>query len=161
MAWTPPTTGGVPTCYNVSINDSSSPVVIPATCNEASLYTHIFTGLISDTLYTVSVVAINCAGSSNVTSVYTRTCKWTYSSTADDLCVLCLNISQPCMFFMFATDIVVHLKYTCIPVMEHHWVTKVNKYCLVANDHLRGNFKAWPCKCPSTVAALLRTRVNI
>ena len=37
MAWTPPTTGGVPTCYNVSINDSSSPVVIPA--NEASLYT--------------------------------------------------------------------------------------------------------------------------
>ena len=57
------------------------------------------------------------------------------------------------MFFMFATDIVVHLKYTCLPVMEHHWVTKVNKYCLVANDQLRGNFKASPCKCPSTVAA--------
>ena len=66
VAWAPPTTGGVPTSYNVSINDSSSPVVIPD--NGSSLYTHTFTGLTSDTLYTVSVVAINCAGTSNVTS---------------------------------------------------------------------------------------------
>ena len=71
VTWTPPTTGGVPTSYNVSINDSSSPVVIPD--NGSSLYTHAFTGLISDTLYTVSVVAINCAGTSSVT---TET-KWT------------------------------------------------------------------------------------
>eukprot|EP00731_Ephydatia_muelleri_P036229 Em0219g4a len=74
VAWAPPTTGGVPTSYNVSINDSSSPVVIPD--NGSSLYTHTFTGLTSDTLYTVSVVAINCAGTSNVTSVYKRTFKW-------------------------------------------------------------------------------------
>ena len=73
VTWTPPTTGGVPTSYNVSINDSSSPVVIPD--NGSSLYTHTFTGLISDTLYTVSVVAINCVGSRNMTSLLRRTCK--------------------------------------------------------------------------------------
>ena len=66
VTWTPPTTGGVPTSYNVSINDSSSPVVIPD--NGSSLYTQTFTGLISDKLYTVSVVAINCAGTSNMIS---------------------------------------------------------------------------------------------
>ena len=66
VTWAPPTTGSVPTSYNVSINDSSSPVVIPD--NGSSLYTHTFTGLISDTHYTASVVAINCVGTSNVTS---------------------------------------------------------------------------------------------
>ena len=75
VAWAPPTTGGVPTSYNVSINDSSSPEVIPD--NGSSLYTHTFTGLTSDTLYTVSVVAINCAGTSNVTSLSKLTCKGT------------------------------------------------------------------------------------
>ena len=73
VTWTPPTAGGVPTSYNVSINDSSSPVVIHVPDNGSSLYTHTFTGLISDTLYTVSVVAINCAVTSNVV---TQT-KWT------------------------------------------------------------------------------------
>ena len=67
VTWTPPTTGGVPTSYNVTINDSSSPVVVIAD-NRPPVYTHVFTGLISDTLYAVSVVAINCAGTSNVTS---------------------------------------------------------------------------------------------
>ena len=78
VAWAPPTTGGVPTSYNLSINDSSSPVVILD--NGSSLYTHTFTGLISDTLYTVSVVAINCAATSNVTSLSKLTCKWTVIS---------------------------------------------------------------------------------
>ena len=73
VAWAPPTTGGVPTSYNVSINDSNSPVVIPD--NGSSLYTHTFTGLTSDTLYTVSVVAINCAGTSNGVLTSRRTCK--------------------------------------------------------------------------------------
>ena len=62
VTWTPP---AIPTSYNVSINESSSPVVIPD--NGPSLYTHTFTGLISS-LHAVSVVAINCAGTSNVTS---------------------------------------------------------------------------------------------
>ena len=66
VTWTPPTTGGIPTSYNVAINDSS-PVVVIAD-NGSPVYTHVFTGLISDTLYAVSVVAINCAGTSNVTS---------------------------------------------------------------------------------------------
>ena len=60
VTWTPPAAGGVPTSYNVTINDSSSPVVIAD--NGSPVYTHTFTGLVSDTLYTVSVVAINCAG---------------------------------------------------------------------------------------------------
>ena len=72
VTWTPPTTGGVPTSYNVSINDSSSHMVIPD--NGSSLDIHTFTGLISDTLYTVSVVAINCAGTSNATSETEGTC---------------------------------------------------------------------------------------
>ena len=67
VTWTPPTTGGVPTSYNVSINNSGSPVVIPH--NGSSLYIHTFTGLISDTFYTVSVVAINCAGQNLTSSV--------------------------------------------------------------------------------------------
>eukprot|EP00731_Ephydatia_muelleri_P011280 Em0006g174a len=71
VTWTPPTTGGVPTSYNVTINDNSSPVVIAD--NGSPVYTHTFTGLVSDTLYTVSVVAINCAGSSNGTSFVKRT----------------------------------------------------------------------------------------
>eukprot|EP00731_Ephydatia_muelleri_P011186 Em0006g80a len=66
VTWTPPTPDGVPTSYNVTINDSSSPVVIAD--NGSPVYNHTFTGLVSDTLYTVSVVAINCAGSSNGTS---------------------------------------------------------------------------------------------
>ena len=59
VTWTPPTTGGVPTSYNVTINDSSRSVVIAD--NGSPVYTHTFTGLVSDTLYTVSVVAINLA----------------------------------------------------------------------------------------------------
>ncbi|KAL5500508.1 hypothetical protein EMCRGX_G012083 [Ephydatia muelleri] len=58
VTWTPPTTGGAPTSCNVTINDSSSPVVIAD--NGSPVYTHTFPGLVSDTLYTVSVVAINC-----------------------------------------------------------------------------------------------------
>ena len=73
VTWTPPTTGGVPTSYNVSINDSSSPVVIPD--NGSSLHTHTFIGLISDILYTVSVVAINCVGSRDMASLLRDTCK--------------------------------------------------------------------------------------
>ena len=70
VAWAPPTTGGVPTSYNVSINDSSNTsFTIPAN----GTLQKTFTGLTRDTLYTVSVVAINCAGTSNVTSA-NRTC---------------------------------------------------------------------------------------
>eukprot|EP00731_Ephydatia_muelleri_P033825 Em0039g11a len=75
VTWTPPTTGGVPTSYNVTINDSSSPVVI-ADNGSPPVYTHTFTGLVSDTLYTVSVVAINCAGASNAVQHHRRT--WTF-----------------------------------------------------------------------------------
>ncbi|KAL5500515.1 hypothetical protein EMCRGX_G012093 [Ephydatia muelleri] len=81
VTWTPPTTGGVPTSYNVTINDSSSPVVIAD--NGSPVYTHTFTGLVSDTLYTVSVVATNCAGASNGTSETSWTCKVPYTSCLD------------------------------------------------------------------------------
>eukprot|EP00731_Ephydatia_muelleri_P033829 Em0039g15a len=71
VTWTPPTTGGVPTSYNVTINDSSSPVVVAD--NGSAVYTHTFTGMVSDTLYTVSVMAINCAGASNAVQHHRRT----------------------------------------------------------------------------------------
>ena len=58
------------TSYNVSINDSVNTLVtIPST--GAPQYT--FTGLTNNTVYTVSVVAINCAGSSSPAIMTNRT----------------------------------------------------------------------------------------
>eukprot|EP00731_Ephydatia_muelleri_P009763 Em0005g349a len=52
------------TSYNVSINASgNTPYTIPST--GAPQYMKNFTGLTNNTVYTVSVVAINCAGSSS------------------------------------------------------------------------------------------------
>ena len=45
--------------YNISIN-GSAPVVLPANAT-----TYLFTELSSDSFYTISLVAINCAGSSS------------------------------------------------------------------------------------------------
>eukprot|EP00731_Ephydatia_muelleri_P033173 Em0025g129a len=50
------------TSYNVSINDSVN-TLVPIPSTGAPQYT--FTGLTNNTVYTVSVVAINCAGSSS------------------------------------------------------------------------------------------------
>ena len=69
--WTTPTTDGVPTSYNVSINDSSSPVVVQD--NGSPAYTNTFTGLTNDTLYNISVAAINCLGS-KIVSKTIKTC---------------------------------------------------------------------------------------
>eukprot|EP00731_Ephydatia_muelleri_P011220 Em0006g114a len=90
VTWTPPTTGGVPTSYSVTINDSSSPVVIAD--NGSPVYTHTFTGLVSDTLYTVSVVAINCAGSSNGTKG-TGSCMSPTGAYVDErVCSVCVQL---------------------------------------------------------------------
>ena len=50
------------TSYNVNINDSVN-TLVPIPSTGAPQYT--FTGLTNNTVYTVSVVAINCAGSSS------------------------------------------------------------------------------------------------
>eukprot|EP00731_Ephydatia_muelleri_P006149 Em0003g397a len=71
MIWTPPTMGGVPTSYYISIN-SSYPIVIPANGSDGSLM-YTYTGLESDTLYEVSLVIINCVGTSNATTAMIRT----------------------------------------------------------------------------------------
>ena len=73
VTWTPLTTGDVTISYNVSINDTSNTWAL-ITSDGARKIT--FTNLISDTLYTISVVAINCAGTSNVIPVSRKTCKW-------------------------------------------------------------------------------------
>ena len=53
------------TSYNVSINDSmGSTLFLPVTINSVT-----FTGLGMNTSYTISVVATNCAGSSNATYI--------------------------------------------------------------------------------------------
>ncbi|KAL5494305.1 hypothetical protein EMCRGX_G015607 [Ephydatia muelleri] len=58
------------TSYSVSTNDSvNTLVLIPST--RAPQYT--FTGLTNNTVYTVSVVAINCAGSSSPATMTNRT----------------------------------------------------------------------------------------
>eukprot|EP00731_Ephydatia_muelleri_P011469 Em0006g363a len=81
VTWTPPTTGGIQTGYNVTINDSSSLVVMAD--NGSPVYTHTFTGLVSDALYTVSVVAINCAGASNAVPHHTSV-PTSYNVTIND-----------------------------------------------------------------------------
>ncbi|KAL5494307.1 hypothetical protein EMCRGX_G015609 [Ephydatia muelleri] len=60
------------TSYNVSINDSVN-TLVPIPSTGASQYT--FTGLTNNTVYTVSVVAINCAGSSSPATMTNRTSK--------------------------------------------------------------------------------------
>ena len=72
VIWSTFIDGRFPTSYNVSINDSSSSVVIPD--NGSSLYTHTFTGLTSNTPYSISLTASNCAGT-NTTTVNNYTCK--------------------------------------------------------------------------------------
>ena len=66
VTWT-----SVPTAisYSVSIN-GSSPISLPANAN-----TYTFTGLANNTVYTVSVVAINCAGNSISATLTNRTSK--------------------------------------------------------------------------------------
>eukprot|EP00731_Ephydatia_muelleri_P011223 Em0006g117a len=71
VTWTPPTTGGVPTSYNVTINDSSNTLVPIPTSGPLQ---HTFTNLTKDTLYTVFVVAINCFGYNEANE--TCTCKF-------------------------------------------------------------------------------------
>eukprot|EP00731_Ephydatia_muelleri_P009844 Em0005g430a len=54
------------TSYNVSTNDSVN-TLVPIPSTGAPQYT--FTGMSNNTVYTVSVVAINCAGSSSPATV--------------------------------------------------------------------------------------------
>eukprot|EP00731_Ephydatia_muelleri_P011466 Em0006g360a len=61
----PSSSGGLPTSYNVTISNSR---FIPAFLNGSAMVT--FTGLTIGTTYTISAVAINCAGSSNPTIIY-------------------------------------------------------------------------------------------
>eukprot|EP00731_Ephydatia_muelleri_P009760 Em0005g346a len=58
------------TSYNVSINDCVN-TLVPIPSTGAPQYT--FTGLTNNTVYTVSVVAINCAGSSSPATMTNRT----------------------------------------------------------------------------------------
>ena len=60
------------TSYNVSINDCVN-ALVPIPSTGAPQYT--FTGLTNNTVYTVSVVAINCAGSSSPATMSNRTSK--------------------------------------------------------------------------------------
>eukprot|EP00731_Ephydatia_muelleri_P006176 Em0003g424a len=66
VTWAPPTSGGGPTNYNASINSSTGTIwIIIPHVNGSSSYTLMFPGLTSNTLYSITVVAINCAGSSS------------------------------------------------------------------------------------------------
>eukprot|EP00731_Ephydatia_muelleri_P009804 Em0005g390a len=67
VAWTSAPTA---TSYNVSINASVN-TLVPIPSTGAPQYT--FTGLTNNTVYTVSVVAINCAGSSSHATMTNRT----------------------------------------------------------------------------------------
>ena len=58
------------TSYSVSINDSDN-TLVPIPSTGAPQYT--FTGLTNNTVYTVSVVAINCAESSSPATMTGRT----------------------------------------------------------------------------------------
>ncbi|KAL5500548.1 hypothetical protein EMCRGX_G012130 [Ephydatia muelleri] len=67
----PSSSGGLPTSYSITISNSSyvySNSTPAAFLNGFAIVT--FTGLTIGTNYTVSAVAINCAGSSNATTIY-------------------------------------------------------------------------------------------
>eukprot|EP00731_Ephydatia_muelleri_P011473 Em0006g367a len=66
----PSSSGGLPTNYSVTISNSSYVYSnsTPAFLNGSAMVT--FTGLTIGTSYTISAVAINCAGSSNPTIIY-------------------------------------------------------------------------------------------
>ena len=66
----PSSSGGLPTSYNVNISNSSYVYSnsTPAFLNGSAMVT--FTGLTNSTTYTISAVAINCANSSNPTTIY-------------------------------------------------------------------------------------------
>ena len=66
------------TSYNVSINDSVN-TLVPIPSTGAPQYT--FTGLTNNTVYTVSVVAINCAGSSSPATMMGKTIRHMFSQT--------------------------------------------------------------------------------
>eukprot|EP00731_Ephydatia_muelleri_P006150 Em0003g398a len=72
LTWAPPTTGGAPVNFILTINDSRSPVVIPD--NGSPVYNYTFTGLTSNTMYSVSVMASNDGGNGNQTVVNNCTC---------------------------------------------------------------------------------------
>ena len=81
VIWSPPTTGGVPTIYKITINDSnSSSLTVPE--NGSPRYTQTFANLTRNELYAVSVAAINCAG---VTIVTTKGYSGTLVSTEGEL----------------------------------------------------------------------------
>ena len=65
----PSSSGCLPTSYNVTISNSSYGYSnsTPAFLNGSAMVT--FTGLTIGTNYTISAVAINCAGSSNPTTI--------------------------------------------------------------------------------------------
>ena len=76
------------TSYNVSINDCVN-TLVPIPSTGAPQYT--FTGLTNNTVYTVSVVAINCAGSSSPATITGRTgeAKVCICMTSNNVNVLC------------------------------------------------------------------------
>ena len=79
VTWAPPTSGGGPTNYIASINSSTGTTrIIMPHVNGSPSYTLMFSGLTSNTLYSVTVVAINCAGSSSNATLnnYTRKSIW-------------------------------------------------------------------------------------
>ena len=67
LTWATSTMGGAPVNYTLTINDSRSPVVIPD--NGSPMFNYTFTGLTSNTMYSVSVMASNDGGNGNQTVV--------------------------------------------------------------------------------------------
>ena len=74
------------TSYNVSINDSIN-TLVPIPSTGAPQYS--FTGLTNNTVYTVSVVAINCAGSSSPAgrTGETKVCICMTSNAVNKICL--------------------------------------------------------------------------
>ena len=73
---TPSPSGGLTTSYNVTISNSSyttSPPVVMT--NGSAMVT--FTGLRNDSSYTISAVAINCAGNSSTSTQRYISCMYT------------------------------------------------------------------------------------
>lgn len=75
VTWITPTIDGSNTSYNISISGSNVSVNINTSASQM-VYAYTFEGLISDTIYTILIIAINCAGVNNRTEISRQTCKY-------------------------------------------------------------------------------------
>ena len=119
----PSSSGGLPTSYNVNISNSSYVYSnsTPAFLNGSAMVT--FTGLTNSTSYTISAVAINCANSSNPTTIYVSCMCKVYCYLIPCACAHAFyyaSVSTLCMQSVFLHSKHLHVLYHAVMCVIAH-----------------------------------------